>query len=380
MAKITENGIEIERLDALVDKVDTGFRKIYGQNINTAADSPDGQMIGIIAQMLMDNEELLALAYKQLDPDLASGIWLEQRAAYAGLVRRQAKYSYLPEVILTGEPHALITQGVIVSDPNKVRWVLTQDVQLNEQGSAQVDFRSEELGAFNLPAHTVLTIETVRFGLESATSQVTADMGTEEETDVELRQRFFLSRSRNAVNSVDALEGKLLTLPDVRQVSILENNKNTTDKDQVPPHSINVIVLGGDNEQIAEVIYQNKGAGVGLKGNITVDLLRAGKRRSIKFDRASYVDIAVQMIAVRDKDFTEIDQGQVKAALANLNFNIGDPVNISRLYTPINTVGGFWVQELKIGRRGRALSSNNLSLSALEVARILPDNIQIEVR
>ncbi|MFC0308589.1 hypothetical protein ACFFHK_02565 [Gallibacterium trehalosifermentans] len=77
MAKITENGISIERLDTIVARLERGFREIYGQNINLAPDSPDGQMIGILAQMKMDIEELCELVYKQLD----------QRVAYAGLIR-----------------------------------------------------------------------------------------------------------------------------------------------------------------------------------------------------------------------------------------------------------------------------------------------------
>lgn len=78
-------------------------------------------MIGLIAQIRADYEEFAEMVYKQLDPDLATGAWLEQRVAYAGLIRRQASYSYLRSVILTGDPHTEIHQ-LTLSDPNKIRW------------------------------------------------------------------------------------------------------------------------------------------------------------------------------------------------------------------------------------------------------------------
>ena len=88
MATLTETGIVIESFDAILSKLEQGFRAIYGQNINLNADTPDGQMIGLLAQMRMDFEELAQTVYNQLDPDAATGAWLEQRVAYAGLMRR----------------------------------------------------------------------------------------------------------------------------------------------------------------------------------------------------------------------------------------------------------------------------------------------------
>ncbi|EFA28051.1 arginine--tRNA ligase, partial [Haemophilus influenzae HK1212] len=89
-------------------------------------------------------EELAENVYRQLDPDVATGAWLDQRVAYAGLIRRAASYSYLRSVILTGEPLTHLYAGIVVSDPHKVRWVLTADVQLDSNGSARADFHSEE--------------------------------------------------------------------------------------------------------------------------------------------------------------------------------------------------------------------------------------------
>ncbi|WP_257797844.1 baseplate J/gp47 family protein [Aggregatibacter actinomycetemcomitans] len=241
----------------------------------------------------MDIEELAENVYRQLDPDVATGAWLEQRVAYAGLMRRAASYSYLRSVVLTGEPLTQLYAGIVVSDPHKVRWVLNANVQLGSNGSARADFRSEELGAFNLAKNTNLTIETVTLGLNAATTLENAEIGVEEETDQQLRERFFISRTKNAQNSADAIQSKISALPDVKQVKVLENNTKQRDKNGVEPHSLNVIVDGGADNQIAQVIYENKGAGVGLQGGTETTLTINNERRTLRFDRVVQVDVQV---------------------------------------------------------------------------------------
>nr|DAY10790.1 MAG TPA: Baseplate J like protein [Caudoviricetes sp.] len=379
MATLTETGIQIERLNDIVKRFEDGFKQIYGQNIDLSPSTPDGQMVGILAQIKMDIEELAENVYRQLDPDVATGAWLEQRVAYAGLMRRGASYSYLRSVILTGEPNTHLYAGIVVSDQNKVRWVLTTDIQLDSNGSGRADFRSEQLGSFNLAKNTTLTIETVTLGLTNAVTFENAEVGVEEETDTQLRERFLFSRTKNAQNSAEAITAKIAALPDVKQVRVLENNTAQRDALGVEPHSIDVIVYGGNDEEIANVIYQNKGAGVGLQGNTLANLKKDGEMRPIRFDKVSLVDIQVSMRCVRYEDFTEIDKDQIKKLLANQVFKIGQTVSLSRLYSPINQVGGFWVKELKIARKGQQLKAENVALQPRDLARIMENDIAIEV-
>lgn len=379
MATLIETGIQIERLNDIITRFEDGFRQIYGQNIDLSPDTPDGQMVGLLSQIKMDIEELAENVYRQLDPDVATGAWLEQRAAYAGLMRRAASYSYLRSVILTGEPLTQLYAGIVVSDPHKVRWVLNANVQLDSNGSARADFRSEELGAFNLAKNTNLTIETVTLGLNAVTTLENAEIGTEEETDQQLRERFFISRTKNAQNSADAIQSKIAALPDVKQVKVLENNTKQRDKSGVEPHSLNIIVDGGADNQIAQVIYENKGAGVGLQGGTETTLTINNERRTLRFDRVVPVDVQVSMRCVRYEDFTEVDKDEIKRLLSIQKFEIGQNLSLSRLYSPINQVGGFWVKELKIGRKGQALKAENVTVQPRELARILASDITIEV-
>ncbi len=377
MAHLTEQGFIIERLDTNLAQLDAGFRTIYGADINTDPDSPDGQFIGLIAQIKTDLEELAESIYKALDSEAASGVWLEQRVAYAGLTRRQARYSYLRNTILTGTPRTLIPAGAALTDPHHRRWLLAADTTLNKNGSAQADLKSETLGALTLPAQTELTIETLFLGWRSAQSNQAAEVEEEEETDAELRGRFFISRAKAAQNSVDGMIVKLLQLADVRQAVCLENDSNIPNADDVPAHSLNIIVEGGSDTEIAQVIFENKTAGTGLRGEVQCQI-RDNKdmARTIRFDRPAVVACAVYLEVRRNAHFTAVDVDAIKAAIAQTPFSIGEAVLLSRLYSPINTVQGFWVETLRIGRQGETLTASNIEFGVREMARFASADIE----
>ncbi len=380
MAQLTDQGFIIERLDANLAQLDASFRTIYGADINTDPDSPDGQLIGLIAQIKTDLEELAESIYKALDPEAASGVWLEQRVAYAGLTRRQARYSYLRNTILTGTPNTLIPAGAVLTDPHHHRWLLVTDTTLNAEGSAKTDFRSEMLGAFPLPAETRLTIETLFLGWRSAQNSQAAEVGEEEETDAELRRRFFISRAKAAQNSVDGMIVKLLQLTDVRQAVCLENDTDLTNADDVPAHSLNIIVEGGSDADIAQVIFDNKTAGTGLRGGVQCQI-RDNKNmaRMIRFDRPAVVACAAYLEVRRNAHFTAVNIDAIKAAIAQTPFSIGEAVLLSRLYSPINTVQGFWVETLRIGRYGETLTASNIEIGVREMARFASADIEVVV-
>jgi uncharacterized phage protein gp47/JayE len=379
MGQVTAAGYVADRLDAIVANLEAGFRGIYGSDINLDPDSPDGQMVGLIGQMRTDIEELGEQIYRALDPDYASGVWLEQRVAYAGLVKRLANYSYLRDVILSGRPTSIIQESAVVKDANGTRWRSVTEAVLNGDGSARVDFRSEELGAFAVPADTVLAIQTVVLGWDTATTLDAAEVGTEEETDPELRARFFRSRSRPATASAEAIEARVAELPDVRQVVCLENETDVVDADGVPAHGINVVVDGGDDAAIGLVIRQNKTAGTSMRGGEVVNVPVGAGTRPIRFDRPAVVACKAKVTVSRLANFTAIDQAGISAAVAALEFAIGEDVILSRLYTPINTVPGFWVSELLIGPVVGALGTSNINIDARSLARFAAADVQVVV-
>ena len=378
MGQLTNAGYVPERLDEILVKLDQGFRTIYGDDINTDPDSPDGQMIGLIAQTKADLEELGEAIYKALDPDHAGSAWLEQRVAYAGIMRRAASYSYLRSATMIGIAGTFVQAGALIEDENRIQWQLVDDTVIGPD--VRADFRSVELGKFGLAQVAELKILTIVLGWTGVTLNAAGEEGEDEERDPVLRARFMKGRSRPAQNSVDAIEARVGELPDVRQVVCLENVGDEVDENGVPGHGINAIVDGGDPDAIALVILQNKTAGAPMLGDQEVTVIDAkGRLRKAWFDRPANVECAASLTVKRSKNFTDIDTEGIKAALATEEFEIGEAVERSRLYSPINTVPGFSVSSFTTGKVGQALAEGDIDIGVREKARFQVDDIEVVV-
>ncbi len=374
--EITQYGFEFVRLNETLSQLEEAFRQIYGQDINIAPDTPDGQVIGLLAQLRIDIAEFASAAIHAIDPDTARGHWQEINAAYAGIKRKSAAHSYLREVILTGDAGAFIPNGATVLDNHKNRWVLVGDVTLNAQGSARADFRSEYLGVYELGADQPLSIETIVLGWHKAITDLAAQIGAEEETDASLRARAYRSRARPAQNSIEAVEANVRDLPDVSEVVCLENITNIMDINDLPPHSVNVIVTGGDDQAIAKAIYEHKSAGCDMKGEVEyLYKPETGLPVTIRFDRPQIVDCKIKLEIKRLENFKEVDIEAVKTALSKELFNIGEDVIWSRLFSPINMVQGFRVNKLEIGIN--TLASEDIPIGVRQKARFQKQNIEV---
>ncbi|AIN63991.1 baseplate J/gp47 family protein [Providencia stuartii] len=371
MLQITETGIVIDKLTDVHQRLTEGFKRIYGDDINLDADSPDGQMIGLFSQEIDNINQAIALIAQMLDPYKAIGSWLEQRAMYAGIVRRGADYSYLNEVVITGKQGVTVHKGSLLSDDNRTKWVTLADVTLGSNGSARVDLRSQELGAFSLPANRPLTMDTVTIGVDSITTTKAAKEGAFEETDGNLLLRFMRSHAINNHDDYQGLEGALLDLPDVKQAKVYENYTNQTDEKGIPPHTLNAVVIGGHDNDIGRTILSKKVGGCGVFGRISNTQTYAGAPRTVYFDRAALVNVKVKLLLERVGGFHDIDTDAIKAALADTEFDIGESVYAMRLTCQVNAVQGFYIKSITVNGR------DAVSIGVRQCAQIRPEDVEV---
>ena len=75
---INEKGIQLDSFSDIFNNLAEGFKNIYGEDINLESSSPDGQVIGIIANVIYDLQTQLARVYNSFDPYLAEGHELDK--------------------------------------------------------------------------------------------------------------------------------------------------------------------------------------------------------------------------------------------------------------------------------------------------------------
>jgi uncharacterized phage protein gp47/JayE len=370
MPHITNSGLVIDQIEEIHTRLVGGFKRIYGNDINIDADTPDGQMIGIFSQALSDINEALQFAYQMLDPYRATGEWLEQRSLYAGVIRRKAEYSYIEGAEVSGQNGVKIPAGTIFSDENKAKWITEENVIINSSNA--LNLRSAELGAFELPEKSVLKMETVILGVASVTLRSAAKTGVKEETDSQLLQRFMASHSINNYDDRDGIEAMIRSVPDVRKAKVLENYTSSTDENSVAPHTVNAVVLGGTDVDIAKAIIKKKIGGAGLQGAHKVALFYNGAHRQVEFDRAQKIDVILVVILGRLQGFNDVDTTSIINRLTGLELNIGEDVHALSLACKIESGSGYFIKSIKIN------GTDTVEVGVRQYANIVKTEVYIE--
>lgn len=264
-----------------------------------------------------------------------------------------------------------------VSLPNTVNSIVV-DVK------KRLTFNSEENGDIAAPLNTITTILTPVFGWTSVSNEVSAEKGSTEETDEELRERFRVSKAVRANNMAEALYSQLRELEDVTYARVYENMTDATDLIGLPPHSFMAIVKGGTDTDIGEIIWNNKPLGIGSEGNTSV-VVRDSQNleQTVKFSRAAEVPIFVKVEVKKvGNTFPTDGAEQIRQAIVdfiNSNATFGQEIIYTRMFTPINSVPGHQVDLLEIGKTSITLGTSNLVLSWDEFPIALPENITITV-
>lgn len=187
----------------------------------------------------------------------------------------------------------------------------------------------------------------------------------------------------------EALDGAVSNVTGVTRHKLYENDTGSEDGNGLPPHSVAVIVDGGDVTDIAQAIRGNKGQGTSTHGTTSVTVPdKYGNPHVIKFSRSSDVPVYARIKLKVFTGYTSQIGQQIQQAISDYinSLMIGDSVLLSRIYSPANlgvVSGGnaryYDIQELTIGKSPGALSSSNIDIRYNESASCTPENIVITV-
>lgn len=151
-------------------------------------------------------------------------------------------------------------------------------------------------------------IVTLVSGWEAVDNLQSGTVGRRTETDAELRSRYRMGVFRLGASTLPAIEANIFEqVLGVEEVRVFENRSDITDVHGLPPHSIQVVVDGGLDDPIAEVIYRNKAAGIDTHGQQQVTLQTPQGAQTINFDRAERVFIWLDVHITR----LGADEGEV---------------------------------------------------------------------
>lgn len=321
-----------------------GMRQIYGADINVDANSPDGQMVNIVAQAKTDVLELSQQIYNSFDPDKAVGTSLDARCAINGVLRNPGTQTIQNVVVTTDR--AVTLPGLdtsvtpfTVADTSGNQYQLVSTFAFTGAASTGLVFKAVLIGAVSSLPNTIISIITVTLGVTAVNNPTTyTTLGLVEETDYALRIRRQKSVALPSQGYLEGLIGALLDTTGVTEAMVYENDTNSTDANGIPGHSIWCIVRGGVNPGIANAIYVKRNAGCGMKGSVVVPVLQVdGSYFSVKFDRPTLENlyISFNIVAVTGSVDASFIRNQI---LSLLSYTIAQPAVASEITALVESI------------------------------------------
>ena len=202
-----------------------------------------------------------------------------------------------------------------------------------------VYYDTVDYGAISLPNGSIDTIVTNITGLKSIVNKVEPTLGRIQETDAEYRKSYTAKANSRANSVSQAISSYILqNITGVESVQVFVNESDEVDTDGRTPHSIEVVVKGGNDTEIAKAIFNEKAGGIATYGTTTVNIMTDyDESVDVKFSRPTpkYIWIKIEITAAGNmpSNYADIVKKSILASVAD--FNTGDDVLYQNFYSNV---------------------------------------------
>ncbi len=342
---LTAQGLSVKDNATLLAEIQDFIQSTYspnGEQIDFSSASPDGQFTNILATIGTTHRELITQVYNATDPSKCVGTQQDSKYQLNFLHRNGGTYTTQNINIVANKTVTLqgldgsyndnVSSAFTVSDDSGELWYLI-DTATVYAGTTSLAFRAQNIGATVPTIGTITTIVTVTDGIVSVSNDVGyTSLGENQESNLDFGIRRDRSVALASGNSTDTIYSRLLALQGVADCQIDDNNTNATDEQGTEAHTIWVVVDGGANLDIADIIYDNI-SGNETRGNVLVPIQNmAGQVVNIRFDRPEPTPFYIKFDLKPLVQIAEINQEQIKEqTVANLSYKLGEDLETSKV-------------------------------------------------
>ena len=382
---LTELGFERPTYDDILAAQIDRAKELFGEDIETDETTPLGKYIRLNCTDLAECYEILEQVYYARFPHTASGTSLDRLCPFAGITRNQATCA-THNVVFAGTAGEYVPAGFEVSTEDGGVVFHTYDALLiGDDGTVEGVVECEEAGTVgNVITGKINTIVNPDANVESVEHVGLAVAGEDVETDTELRQRFDKSISGAGSGTATSISGAISRVPLVDGVTVIENDTDGY-VDGKPPHSFECFVLAPESQDtlVAEAIFSKKPLGIKSHGDVSVEVLDDyGNTHTVNFSRTVKISIYIKATISTNTQFESDGVAQIKANIASYinGLTNGDDVYFPSIYSYIFKANGVVnVPSLSISTDGTTYDTNNVEVSAENVARIDTANIEVVI-
>jgi uncharacterized phage protein gp47/JayE len=307
-ASITTNGVQLETLGEAVAAFEAeflgAFPPVGDQALDLSADSYTGREIQILAEQFIALQDLLTQFVDVLDPTEATGTWVDFHLALQATRRKAATRSTIAGIVY-GLPGAVVGDKRVRFLPNESLWRTPVGLIIGPTGVTPTTLTADTAGPVSAinSGTASWTIVDVTAGWVAVESSANVNLGTSTESDEAGRLRAQRTASGVGWGTLPALYKALLEVPGVVDVGINNNRGLLPNSDGVPGKSVECVVEGGTDEDVAYAIASTVNGTAGFFGGETVtvtlsielvDGTTAQLDVEVKFTRVAYIDVIAQ--------------------------------------------------------------------------------------
>lgn len=201
-------------------------------------------------------------------------------------------------------------------------------------------------GPYPFPTGTLDTIMTPVTGWDSVENPLPGVTGRTVETDAEFRARANSFYAAGKATQEAIRQAVLNQVTGIITCSVVSNRGDVMDSDGRPAHSFEVLVEGGDNAEIAAVIWNTAPAGIEIHGTTTEAVIDSeGRTQYVKFSRPTYayVWLKIQRAFNSEEAYPSDGDAQIRSNIVSWalsTYRSGKNVYRRDIMTPINRVQG----------------------------------------
>lgn len=378
--------------DILTDLI-ADAETIFGP-INTGPESAIYQRIVSEAERESLLWDAMEVVYLGMYPDSAAGRSLDGAVQFTGITRLAATHT-LATIECTGTAATVIPAASQISNTNGDLFSVVADITLDGSGTGIGQARAITAGPILALAGTLTTIETPVDGWSAVTNANNGTPGRAVESDSELRIRRAQSLQVGGAGTVEAIRSRLLEqVADVSAATIIENRSDAVDIDGRPAHSFEAVVSGGIDQDIADMLWLVKSAGIETHGGVTVNVTDSqGTVQAVSFSRPinAYIWAKVTVTVGTPAEFPDDASDTIKAKIVeygSATFGVGDDVIYQALFGPIyQNVPGISSVTITLASSaaptpepgGGSFAAANIDIPSAAISQWLADRIAVTI-
>jgi uncharacterized phage protein gp47/JayE len=325
------------------------------------------------------NSECIAVKLKMNEVDETNRITLNQteyNVAQSEDATIATMLSDLAQKINAVENFTAVVNNdeIVINNDNVFSCYTSENISI-VSCTVNANFTAESYGKTTAPAQSLNIINTPIAGWISVTNKKNALLGRDLETDLELRERREESIKIAGAGTLESMKARLRNIADVTSVVIRENTTLEENEDNLPAKSFNVLVLGGKDEDIANMIWLTKPAGIQSFGNTEVKVFDSqAVEQTVYFSRSDNFYVHVQVTLTVSTMFEDAAKSDIQSRILEqiLNNGLSNDVIYQSLFKSVYAVDNVISAEIKIaGTDNKDASADSLTFES--------DNLQLTI-